>query len=222
MSMASPNQIVCQLVFIDLNHYISIITNLTSLKIDDFAKEINPDRVMSILASTHIKELERNKLMDRFISNFLICEKRGFNISAVEIAYPPYITEIQKYKDFFRKKGITLQFDPFKGNNKGKEYPESYTEEEIKAFGITLRPDSYTTMVHKGCICNAGYNAGIVTPAGDIQICFESKKTIGNVYNRIEFRKTLITCPFEYCQCPLKYYDPYLFQKAMADFRNPV
>ena len=102
----------------------------------------------------------------------------GFNISAVEIAYPPYITEIHKYKEFFRGKGITLQFDPFKGNYKGMKYPESYTEEEIKAFGMKLRPDSYTTKIHKGSLCNAGYNVGIIIPAGNINPCFCNCKSM--------------------------------------------
>jgi len=198
-------------------HYISMVTNLTSLKVDDFVKQIPPEKVISILASTHIKELERNNLVDRYVSNFLMCKEMGFNISAVEIAYPPYISEVRKYKTYFRDRGITLQYDPFKGNYNGKQFPDSYTEDEIKAFDMNIRLDSYTTMFHKGDLCNAGYNVGIVSPDGDIRPCFASQVIIGNIYKGITFRKELVKCPFEFCKCPLKYYDPFLFQKAMTE-----
>jgi MoaA/NifB/PqqE/SkfB family radical SAM enzyme len=139
-------------------HYISMNTNLTSRKIKEFAQRIRPEKVIDIVASLHIKELERTNLMERYVENFSICEKKGFDIYPMVVAYPPLINEVQKYKSLFNKFGIQIQFSPFNGTYSGKIYPEAYTKEEITAFDLKLLNKSK----RKGELCNAGYNAAIV------------------------------------------------------------
>jgi hypothetical protein len=199
-------------------HYISLVTNLTSDKIKEFCEKIDPLRVVHLLASTHIKELERFNLLSRYISNFLMCKKRGYNISAYEVAYPPLLTEAEKYRKFFKEKGIELNFDPFLGNYSGKRYPQAYTEQEIEVFGLNMKSGSYAGTPHqKGKLCNAGYNVGMVGLYGEIRPCISVFDIIGNIYGEIKFKDKLIICPHEFCPCPFNDYDRYLFGKALEE-----
>jgi len=203
--------------FIELTkkHFISFNTNLTSKKVKEFSEKINPERVLNILASCHIKELERMNLLSRYINNFLLCKNRGFNIAAAEVGYPPLLKEVDRYKKFFLEKGIDLTFCPYVGRFKGKFYPDSYSEKELKIFGLTEW--DIDPFYQYGKLCNAGYNVGIVHPNGDIRYCFKINKSLGNIYEGIKFNDKLIRCPFKICECPVNIYDPYLFRKAISE-----
>ncbi len=197
-------------------HYISINTNLTSDKIKKFADIIEPDRVLGICASLHIKELERLNLIDRYVSNFNILRDMGFRIIANEVAHPSLLREVAKYKEYFNKRGIDLSFIKFAGSYKGKGYPDSYTKEELEIFGLEKSAD--LALFHsRGRICNAGYNAAIARPNGDIELCYEISKGMGNIYKGIRFKPNLTKCPAKHCACPFRYHDPHLFEKALAE-----
>ena len=196
-------------------HFIAINTNLTSKKVKEFAEKINPERVLFINASCHIKELERTNLLSRYIHNFLLCKNRGFNIGAIEVGYPPLLKEVDKYKKKFLEKGIDLTFSPYQGNYKGKFYPDSYSEKELKIFGLTEK--DINQFYQYGKLCNAGYNVGIIHPNGDIRYCFYVNKSFGNIYEGFKFKDKLIRCPFKFCVCPVNMYDPYLFRKAINE-----
>ncbi|MCX5700294.1 MAG: radical SAM protein [Candidatus Omnitrophica bacterium] len=199
-------------------HFIALNTNLTSNKIKEFCEKIDPLRVVHFNASTHIKELERLNLMDRYICNFLICKECGFNIFSREVAFPPLLGEVDKYKRFFKEAGIELTFGPFCGEYQGKQYPQAYTEKEIEIFGLNKTSDSdIRHFYQKGKFCNVGYNVGVVDLYGDIQPCFLIKEAMGNIYGEISFRNELIKCPFEFCGCPFKDHDNYLFEKALEE-----
>ncbi|MEM2956379.1 MAG: radical SAM protein [Candidatus Pacearchaeota archaeon] len=195
-------------------HYISFNTNLTSNKIKEFSEIIDPKKVDIIIASLHIKELERTNLLKKYIDNFHLLKRKGFNIVAKEVAYPPLLKEITKYKKFFKKQGITLEFQPFIGEYKGKKYPDAYTKKEIAAFNFDLSTKEYH---QKGKKCNAGYNVGMINEKGDVTPCFSLYNKIGNIYERIYFNKKMIRCPFESCGCPLKIFNRLLFEKAIRE-----
>lgn len=180
---------------ISKNHFISITSNLVLMDAEEFCKKINPNKVYFIIASTHLKELEKSKFIDKFVKNFLKLKKNGFNISAVEIAYPPLKKDLKKYKDYLKEKGIELTFNPFFGFYNNKKYPDSYTDKEIKLFGLNpLCRDSYNT---KFRLCNAGYNYIQAYTNGDIYYCTILPKSLGNLYNEVIFNKKLIKCPVE-------------------------
>lgn len=201
-------------------HYIKLNTNLTSPKIKKFAEIINPDRVLYILASLHIKELEKRNLLETYIDTFLFCRDKGFNIIAQQVAYPPLLDEIEKYKNLFENRGITISFTPFGGLYNDKTYPDAYTTDEIKLFGFS---DDVRNKYHqKGGICNAGYNTGIVDIAGDVHPCFNrTNETIGNIYKEINFKNDLSVCPCELCCWPTNKYQPELFEKALKEKTQP-
>ncbi len=197
-------------------HYVSFQTNLTSIKIKELCERINPKRVTHIHTSLHIKELERLNLMNRLIENFQLCMERGFNIYAREIAYPPLASEVKEYTKFFKENNIELIFSHFVGVYNGKKYPAAYTKEETKIFGFDYKK-SVETHKQTGKLCNAGYNAGIVDTQGNIIRCSKVKENLGNIYQDIKFKDNLFKCSIEFCGCPLKIYDPYLFEKALKE-----
>lgn len=208
-------------------HYISFNTNLTNPRVKEFAVKINPGRVTRIGASLHIKELERTHLVERYVNHFLLLKEGGFRVRAKEVAYPSLCEEAEQYKEKFQGMGIELRFSPFLGECRGRKYPSSYTDKELKAFGLRGHREppaedrSDLTAVGRHYqyhqICNAGYNVGVVDTAGNISPCHLIKSSIGNIYADIKFRDNLIYCPFRFCGCPLNRYDSYLFEKALTE-----
>jgi MoaA/NifB/PqqE/SkfB family radical SAM enzyme len=55
----------------------------------------------------------------------------------------------------------------------------------------------------KFLICNAGCNAASVLPDGTVNVCFDRRDPLGNIYSGFEFRKELVKCSSEFCDCPL-------------------
>jgi MoaA/NifB/PqqE/SkfB family radical SAM enzyme len=194
-------------------HYISFNTNLTSANIKEFSEKIDPKRVIYILASLHIKELEKHNLLNRYIDNFLLSKEKGFVIDAIEIAHPFLLSQVEKYKEYFQRNKINIKFGQYIGDYNGKKYPESYTTEELNIFN--LNKENVKIHNQEGKICNAGYNVGIVCQNGDIFPCHNIREKLGNIYKEdIIFKDKLIICPVKFCECPLKSYDEYLFEKA--------
>lgn len=68
-------------------------------------------------------------------------------------------------------------------------------------------------------ICNAGYNAASVLPDGTINVCFDRREPLGNIYRGFEFKKELVKCSFEFCDCPLWSFEKNLH--AIAKGKSP-
>jgi MoaA/NifB/PqqE/SkfB family radical SAM enzyme len=210
-----PN-IVDASVALTKKHYIYFITNLSLKKVEEFVIRVDPSRVLCIVASLHIKELERHNLLKTYLDNFQLCKKAGIKIDAVETAYPPIMPEVEKYRVFFKKYGIKLEFNPFVGEYKGKAYPDAYTASDLEIFGLS-RQTCVDWFYRKGKLCNAGYNVAQIDQFGTVTQCHNSQKRIGHIYKEINFEKELIRCPFEFCECSLCGIDPYLFKKALDE-----
>jgi len=195
-------------------HYVSLVTNLTSVKVEEFAERIDPKKVPFILASLHIKELERKGLVDRFVSNFALLKGKGFNMFAREVAHPSLLKEADKYRKYFMERGIELHFAPFFGKFNNRRYPDAYTMEELRVFGLNRKMD--VQIFHQfGKLCNAGHNVAFVDENGDIRPCFNIKQNLGNIYVRIDFLGGLKKCPFKACECPLNVFYIDLFNEAL-------
>ena len=124
--------------------------------------------------------------------------------------------ESDKYKNFFLDRGINLTFYPYIGTYKGKFYPDSYSENELKIFGLTEK-DIIDRYHQYGKLCNTGYNVGKIEPNGDVRCCFFINKYLGNIYEGFKFKDKLVRCPLKFCSCPVNVYDPYLFKKAINE-----
>ena len=180
--------------------------------VKEFAEVINPERVLHVHASLHFEELEEKGLLESFIRNYHLLRKNGFNIYAEAVGWNGFLNSTEKYKSLMNSAGIEFFYAPFIGNKKTLDYPELYEENELKQLGIA--EEKMNWFRQKGEICNAGYNTGVVFSNGDIYPCFQIKDKIGNIYEEINFKSDLSTCPAKKCACPLNKYDEYLFSKA--------
>lgn len=202
------------------NHFVSFNTNLVSGDIKNFIKIIEPERVIVIHASLHIKELERLSLINTFIDNFNKLRDKGVNIYAQEVGYPPLAVEAEKYRQFFRKRGIEISFGAFIGSKDFKNYPESYTDKELNQLGLdSSARNMFNTY---GKICNAGYNFAIINSEGGIVPCEKINITLNgsHIYKKIRFNKSITVCPIKFCSCPYYLYDTHLFNKALTETKN--
>lgn len=202
-------------------HFISFNSNMAHQSTGAFFEAIDPGRVLMVLASCHIKALERGHLVDRFAENYAICRRRGIPIRAEEVGHPSLIPEAQTYRDLFAAKEVDLHFGPFSGTFEGKPYPQSYTDGELEILGLDtgVRTHYVEHNARGGFLCNAGYNAAVVRPNGDIFPCDHIHKRMGNIYEKIEFAENMVRCPVRFCTCPLYKYDPPLFARAQKEKR---
>ncbi len=197
---------------ITAKHYLSLNTNLVSKQVKEFAETISPERVLHIHASLHLRELERKGLLNKFFENFILLREKGFNIYAEAVAFPPYLSEIERYKALANSYGIDYNYAPFIGEVNGKKYPASYSDNEITQFG--LKNSHEDEFAQKGELCNAGFNAVVVFSNGNVFPCFNLKNKLGNIYEGFSFEPNIRKCPAKRCGCPLNIYDDYLFEKG--------
>ena len=197
-------------------HYISFNTNLVHKSVGPAFAVLPPERILQVHASCHIQAMERSGLVDLFAENYRLCRQRGIPIHAEEVGHPALVPEADRYRDLFRAKGVDLHFGAFAGSYRGQNYPDAYTDGELAALRLE-RQARTAHVTHHGTrvfMCNAGYNAAIVQPNGDIFPCDHIRKRMGNIYEKIEFFPRMRPCPVAWCTCPLYDYDPMLFAAA--------
>jgi MoaA/NifB/PqqE/SkfB family radical SAM enzyme len=210
-----PNLVEASVALVK-KHYLSFNTNLTSPRIRQLAERVDPARVL-IHASFHTRELERKKLLRRYIENFVICRERGFEIYAQEVAHPELLSDVESYRKLLQAEGIVLTFGPFKGEYMGRSYPDSYTDEEIQIFNLAKKSAKGAQFNQKGALCNAGYNVAVAGPDGLINPCYDIRENLGNMFGTIKLRPEVRRCPVDVCSCPLNFYDEPLFELALAE-----
>jgi len=196
-------------------HFIAFNTNLTLASARELAARVPGDRITGIAATLHIKELEKKRMLRRFIDNYRFCVKKNIRVAAEVVAHPSLLGRASHYKDFFKREGVNIRFIAFIGGFKGRKYPRSYTAEEIERFGLSRA--GIRGFYAKRGLCNAGYNAGVVFPDGAARPCNSIKEEIGNIYTTIEFRKQMSACQFRRCPCPLNEIDPHVFERALRE-----
>jgi len=195
-------------------HYLLVISNFTSNKVKEFADKISPEKA-AILGSLHIKELERTKLLDRFIENYFYLQARGFSLTLQAVAYPELLSEAVGYKKFFADKGIFFDFVPFSGFCNDKEYPKAYKSRDIKTFGI--KDVFLKRYKRKPGLCNAGYNSFVITPNGDVNNCFGLMNKCGHIYDQVPTFRELTKCNHKVCECCTSLIDKPLFELAVSE-----
>jgi MoaA/NifB/PqqE/SkfB family radical SAM enzyme len=191
-------------------HYISFNSNLISKNIKHFVDEVNPNRVLHIHASFHYDELVKNNLLNRFLENYKLLERSGFNIYSEGVAYPKALDKRKEIFEFAERNLLKFSFAPFYGKYNGDNYPENYSDYEIEKF--RLNEVDISCFMQKGELCNAGYNVAVVFSNGNVYPCHQIKTKIGNIYKGIEFNSEMVKCPSKKCGCPLNKYDDYLFK----------
>ncbi len=197
-------------------HYVSFNTNLTPSSVLKFAEKINPERVLELHASLHIKELEKRNLTDKYITHFKKFEEKGFTIYSHTVAHPSLFPEVEKYNSFFKENGIDFSYGHFMGSYNGKDYPKAYTQEELETFKLVLDDDEGTDLYYrKGKPCNAGTNLFMSHVDGHITPCYMMKNDLGHVYDEIRPLKKPLTCGSDICACPPTFLSRELYNKVI-------
>jgi hypothetical protein len=108
-------------------HEILVITNLEFFKVD-LLKQIEYKNNLTINPSFHPLSAD----MGKFIEKVKMLEKYNMLQAVSLVAYPIFIKDIDKYKKIFKEKGVVhnISLQPYNGIFKGKQYPDSYTDEE--------------------------------------------------------------------------------------------
>lgn len=195
-------------------HVISVNSNFTHEMVQDFLRDVPPERVLEITASLHYLELEYRGLFEKYLRNFIEARDRGFNIRCEQPAFPPLISKVDDIREKLGKEGIQIQFVPYIGTYSDLKYPYSYSKHERDLFNLEEFRQDYN---FHGKPCNAGYNACIVTSNGDMFRCSDVHKKIGNIYEGFELFQDQGACPVKFCNCPLRDYDRVLFQKYLSE-----
>lgn len=200
-------------------HYVMFITNLVSDKIKQLADEVDPQRVMYLSGSFQIKQLQERKLVGRFVENYNYCKERGFELHTSIVAYPEILNELEEWISFLKTNGIEdTVISPYFGNYKGKEYPRDYSTEEIVILSKSCEKfkDYIAASNSNNELCNAGFNIASVDQQGNVRACKKIRESLGNVYKEIRLKDRMTVCSQEQCNCPVRSFDKYLFQKAQS------
>lgn len=183
-------------------HTVGITSNL-SMEVENFVSEIDYRKV-KIVPTFH--PLFAN--FDKFIKKASLLTKEGMVCFVNYLAYPPQIKFIGYYKEKFLGHSIELSVMTFWGKYNGKDYPQSYTQQERqmiephlgrrKGEKFQLEPKQV-----KGRICTAGQRYAIVKGDGSVFRCGGSHpESLGNIFGD---NFSLLDCPSpcisEFCPC---------------------
>lgn len=144
--------------FIDLctyftnRHFISINSNLTTNRVDDFAKLIDPERVLFINAGLHVLEREKHRSLNQFVDKLLMLRQRGFHVFPSYVMAPELFDRFKSDFEFFKTKGITIFPKVMRSTYLGQTYPEAYSHEQRTRFKqfVNMAHDTTQTLADIG------------------------------------------------------------------------
>lgn len=210
-------------------HFISVNTNLSTKNVNDFAENVNPEKVAFVHCSLHFDERKRLNLIEDFLDKYNLLKRKGFSIYATQVMYPPLVRQFDGIFDSFREKGVILRPKVFRGYHDEKRYPESYTEKErnrilkysnlsedlaVLSLETQIDPNLERYFIKgdlsfKGYLCNAGKDFVVITYDGDVIRCHGEHTKMGNIFEGgIKLFRKPKPCSSEFCPCPyygLKY-----------------
>lgn len=114
--------------------------------------------------------------LDAFIAKASRIRKLGMSIGILYLSYPPQIAKIPDLKKKFAENDLFFSVSTFWGTYEGREYPASYTPEELKIIDPALGErtgEKFQTepLVTKGKLCHAGHTYAIIHPEGEVIRC---------------------------------------------------
>jgi MoaA/NifB/PqqE/SkfB family radical SAM enzyme len=178
-------------------HYPINISSNASINIELFAKMIDPEKV-SLSLSFH-PEFED---INRFIDKLTILRKHNFDGCINFVAYPPFIKNINFYKEKLNTIGERLKIIPFRGIYKDLAYPWSYTQEDLLLMEI--KNDWFERIKKKNNLCIAGKNTALLLPDGTVVRCGQVfyRAIIGNFFDEnFKLLEDSLPCEVEICPC---------------------
>lgn len=208
------------------HHFISINTNLSLDRINDFINHVSPERTSFINCSVHIEERERRNSVDEFIQRVNFLENAGFRTLVSYVCYPNLLDRLQQDWNYFFNKGVVIIPKMLQGIHEGKKFPDAYTQKQREIFldvsllaettwlGLQSNNREFPTINmfkdrdfvsnglpdYQGKMCNAGYKFVRIRENGDIRRCGPTD-VLGNIFTGVFQRRLgLSTC--KEIECP--------------------
>jgi organic radical activating enzyme len=208
-------------------HYLGFASNLVTGNIERFSENIRPERVIRFKASLHIEQLLEKKLFETFCKRYHILKEKGFPIDVVQVAYPDFVSKVSSFNRIMASQDVPFSYEPYVGYFDGDHYPESYAQDELQLFGLyghkkeknPVEPVEENNF-NKDTICNCGYNVGFVRKNGVVYGCSHYKERLGSIKEGFSFHSKTKTCTQKICYCPVRNFDPYLYEKATTFFKK--
>lgn len=206
-------------------HYISLNSNLSSRRVQDFRAAVDPARVQYIHCGVHVEERDRLKGWRYLLANIESLIERGFPVFASLVMTPHAFAEYSRVAEPFTSLGVPLIPKVLRGGFEGRWYPQAYTaaqraqfrflSEQAETIAATGRwqPDRRSPTVNpfldrdyldgfpdfSGISCSAGRRSVSIGYDGRIFRCGQ-KTVLGNIFDR---RLNLFAedrpCDDEYC-----------------------
>ncbi|MBD3253178.1 radical SAM protein [Candidatus Pacearchaeota archaeon] len=203
-------------------HFIGVNSNLSSPLIYKFADTINPRKVNSFECSFHYYENKRLNLTKEFIKKVKYLESRGFKTNVHVVMWPPVLKEIDNIYNKFKKQNIPIRPEGFRGKYNKKEYPENYTDKEVKIMNFFLKqyqknnknPGSMidnkkyqkellgSSLCFKEIICRAGKDHIAIDYRGNVKRCHSEDMILGNIFDdNVKILEKPLPCKSKKCNC---------------------
>jgi organic radical activating enzyme len=151
------------------NHYLQITSNLSLPGVYDFANSVNPQKVFMFSASFHSLEREEKAKRDDFFNKCNYLKNKGFNVVVNYITHPDSMHKMEKEIACINNKGFETFAIIFRGNERGKSYPEAFSENDMEI----IKPHLID--------CDIENKAAVGN--GDISRCATLQKKIGNLFD---------------------------------------
>lgn len=185
-------------------NYLRIDTNnsMDGIKLQQFIKEVDPERVDFIRCDLHPIDEEDGRL-EEFIKRAKLLNENGFNVFVEFVATPERIQKIPYYFELFQSNHIPFVIAPFRDT--AQRYPYSIEEMGIiDKYMISAIHRSITDTDDRkpfGKLCDAGYSRiNISGITGNIRKCWRGSKVIGNIYeNTLHLAEERQVCDQESC-----------------------
>ncbi|MHB9154391.1 MAG: radical SAM protein [Endomicrobiales bacterium] len=150
--------------------------------------------------------------LDTFIKKAVRIRKTGMSLGILYLAYPPQVKDIPRYKKVFAENDLFFSVSTFWGTYQGRDYPQSYTDEERRIINLELgerKGEKFQTepLVTQGKLCNAGHTYAIIHPEGEVLRCgggsWKGENIIlGNLFDdSFALWDAPRPCHSQYCPC---------------------
>jgi MoaA/NifB/PqqE/SkfB family radical SAM enzyme len=182
---------------------LGITTNLT-LPIDEFARCIDPKRVLNITCSRHPSMYKQPAEM--FDGKVMLLRSKGFRVTVNLVAHPDQMYLIPAMKKHYEAMGVNFHVDPYRdGEERAGRF--NYDRKEklfLQRYVQSDREDLLKDVKYNKAFCSAGQDYIFVEPNGDYWPCMlhRTRQTPprGNVFvDANVFRNGTVCGEYHFC-----------------------
>lgn len=161
-----------------------ITTNLT-FPMEEFARCIDPKRVMNITCSRHPTMYKQGA--EIFDGRVKLLVAKGFRVTVNLVAYPDQMLLVPEMKKHYERLGARFHVEPCREADTHAPYPYSTQDRVFLSKYVTKERAGHLKRVKYGkAFCSAGQDHIVVMPSGDYWPCllpnFRGAKPSGNVF----------------------------------------